>query len=888
MSYYKKSSLTLAMLAAFTILPSSILGEQSLKPVSAQSAPTTNTAPTLPSGSQIKIDGSSSLKTINQNLKDRFQKKFAGTKVETGEMGTDEAIKALEAGTINLAAIGRPLTKAEEGQGLKQVPISRYKIAIIISPNNPFKGDITLEQFAKIFRGEIKNWSEVGGSAGEIQVIDRPETSDTRRSFNNYPVFQSAPLKTGSNGVSLTEDDTEIVVQKLGKNGIGYAIADQVRDRKDVKIVPMHKTLPTDPRYPFSQPLAYAYKGPNPSPEVKAFLCEANTSDYAKEGAIVSTEFCEEKTVAAETSKPAANAPVASAPTAEPVTPPADSFPNWLGWLLLPVAGLAGLWFLGRGTGAAPVAAPVVPPVAAPVVPPAIAKPSRLILTPRDCQNAYAYWEVPSDRLAELRDQGGQKLALRLYDVTDTPNPTVFETFNADANEQDLHLPIAQDDRDYKAELGYLKSDGEWLSIATADSVRVPACEPVGHELGTVAPIDADIPVPEIPELGNLNADIPVPEVPELGNLNADIPVPEVPEIGGLGAGAMGAGAAGLGAIGAGAAALSGLASRPTSEPKPSRIILVPRDSQSAYAYWEASESEKTELKQQGGEQFTLKIHDVTAIDLEQQSPHDTQEYALEEIDEDKHVPIHASDRDYLAEIGYKTANNHWLSLAKSSHIHVHVPSDPSSGDPGSTGSNFATAAIAGGMGAIGATAAIAGGLFNQGKNAAQSTGENLGDSASNLFEGITEKSGNVLDSATGFVGGLFNQGKDAVQSTGENLGDSASNLFEGTTEKGGNVLDSATGFVGGLFDKGKDAVSGGVDAVHSTGEELANSTSNLVEGTTEKGGNVLDSATDFLGGLFEQGKDAVSGGVDSIKSAGEQLRDSAGNLIDSDHSDKG
>jgi len=853
MSHYKKSSFTLAMLAAFTILPSPIMGEQLLKPVSAQSAPTTNpapTLPTLPSGSQIKIDGSSSLKTINQNLKDRFQKNFAGTKVETGEIGTDEAIKELEAGNINLAAIGRPLTKTEEGQGLKQVPISRYKIAIIISPNNPFKGDITLEQFAKIFRGEIKNWSEVGGTAGEIQVIDRPETSDTRRSFNSYPVFQSAPLKTGSNGVSLKEDDTEKVVQTLGKNGIGYAIADQVRDRKDLIIVPMHKTLPTDPRYPFSQPLAYAYKGPNPSPEVKAFLCYANTSDYAKEGAIVSTEFCEEKTVAAETTSTVAKAPVSTAPT-EPVTPPADGFPAWLGWLLLPLAGLAGWWFLGRGTGAAPVA---VPPVAAPI-PPAIAKPSRLILTPRDCQNAYAYWEVPSDRLAELRDQGGQKLALRLYDVTDTYNPTAFETFEADANEQDLHLPIGRDDRDYKAELGYLKSDGEWLSIATADSVRVPACLPVVHELGTVAPIDADI------------------------------PVPEVPEIGGLGAGAMAAGVAGLGAIGAGAAALSGFAGRPTSYPKPSRVILVPRDAESAYAYWEASESQKNELKQQGGEQFTLKIHDVTAIDLEKQSPHDTQEYALEEGDQDKHVPIHVSDRDYLAEIGYKTDDNRWLSLAKSSHIRVPAPSDPSSGDPGS---NFATGAIAGGLGAIGVTAAIAGGLFNQGKDTVQSTGENLGNSASNLVEGATEKGGNVLDSATGFVGGLFNQGKDAVQSTGENLGDSASNLFEKNTETSGKVLDSATDFLGGLFEQGKDAVSGGVDSIKSTGENLGDSASNLFEGATEKGGNVLDSATDFLGGLFEQGKDAVSGGVDSIKSTGEQLRDSAGNLIDPDHSDKG
>jgi len=44
---------------------------------------------------------------------------------------------------------------------------------------------------------------------------------------------------------------------------------------------------------------------------------------------------------------------------------------------------------------------------------------SRIVLIPRDPQWAYAYWDVPNEHKEELRRQGGQKLALRFYDVTD-------------------------------------------------------------------------------------------------------------------------------------------------------------------------------------------------------------------------------------------------------------------------------------------------------------------------------------------------------------------------------------------------------------------------------------------------------------------------------------
>ena len=80
------------------------------------------------------------------------------------------------------------------------------------------------------------------------------------------------PFKAAASAVKLSQDDSEAMIEKLGTRGIGYAIAEQVTNKPGVRIVPMHKTLPTDPRYPFSQPLAYVYKGPEPNLAVRAFL----------------------------------------------------------------------------------------------------------------------------------------------------------------------------------------------------------------------------------------------------------------------------------------------------------------------------------------------------------------------------------------------------------------------------------------------------------------------------------------------------------------------------------------------------------------------------------------------------------------------------------------
>ncbi len=225
----------------------------------------------LPKDSVITISGTENTAQINSGLEEKFEGKYDGSTVEVNYENSDEALEAVNSKEADLAAISRPLTEAEKAQGFQSVPLSREKIAIIIGADNPFDGSLTIEQFAQIFRGEITNWSEVGGGDQAIKLIDRSAKNDTRRSFPSYPVFQNAEFSAGSNATVVESTDTSEVASKLGADGISYAPVSVVGDLEGVQIVTMHKTLPDDPRYPFSQPNMYVYKG-EPSPAAQGFL----------------------------------------------------------------------------------------------------------------------------------------------------------------------------------------------------------------------------------------------------------------------------------------------------------------------------------------------------------------------------------------------------------------------------------------------------------------------------------------------------------------------------------------------------------------------------------------------------------------------------------------
>ncbi len=107
---------------------------------------------------------------------------------------------------------------------------------------------------------------------------------------------------------------------------------------------------------------------------------------------------------------------------------------------------------------------------------------SRIMLLPRDPQWAYAYWDIPNEHKQELRNQGGSRLALRFYDVTDidinSQSPHSLQQYECGEVAREWYLPVPVSDRDYSIEVGYICDDGRWLVLSRSAPIRIPPVYP--------------------------------------------------------------------------------------------------------------------------------------------------------------------------------------------------------------------------------------------------------------------------------------------------------------------------------------------------------------------------------------------------------------------------
>ncbi|MDB9314273.1 phosphate ABC transporter substrate-binding protein [Spirulina sp. CS-785/01] len=236
----------------------------------------------LPQGTTININGSTSMVLINEALKTGFEQKFPGTTVNTQAAGTSNGIQAVISGSADIAAASRPLTAEEKQQGLTALRVSQDKIALTVSVNNPFQRGLTPQQVVKIFTGEITDWSAVGGPQGVIQVINRPPVSGTRQAFQEL-VLQGQAFGTTPNIQTMERDATTPMLQRLGDDGIGYATYSQVADQNTVRVVPIDGVTPEASSYPYQRPLFYVYQ--EATEGVQAFLGYATSLEG--QGAIV-------------------------------------------------------------------------------------------------------------------------------------------------------------------------------------------------------------------------------------------------------------------------------------------------------------------------------------------------------------------------------------------------------------------------------------------------------------------------------------------------------------------------------------------------------------------------------------------------------------------------
>jgi phosphate transport system substrate-binding protein len=177
------------------------------------------------SAQNISIKGSDTLgaKLVPQ-LAESFSSKNKGVKFEIAAEGSSTAFPALANGTAQIGMSSRKAKPEEitaaraKGIKLKEVEACHDMIVVIVNKGNGLKA-LNKDQVAKIFTGQVKDWSEVGGTPGPISVYTRNTSSGT------YKDWQALAMKgrnyaDGSQKLAGNEQIAQEVAKN--KNGIGY------------------------------------------------------------------------------------------------------------------------------------------------------------------------------------------------------------------------------------------------------------------------------------------------------------------------------------------------------------------------------------------------------------------------------------------------------------------------------------------------------------------------------------------------------------------------------------------------------------------------------------------------------------------------------------------
>ncbi len=228
----------------------------------------------------VNTDGSTSMADVMAVLEETFEGVNPDVNVNYSGTGSGAGIEAVLAGTVDIGLSSRALKDEEKAEGAVENIVALDGVAVVVNPDNGVE-DLSVEQIAQIFTGEITNWKELGGEDLEIAVLGREDGSGTRSAFEEIVGVENCVYK---NEYGSTGDVIGNVASN--PNAIGYASLSAVDDTvKAVKVngvAPSEETV-KDGTYEIQRPFVMVTKeGVELSEAAQAFLDYAMSDEVAE------------------------------------------------------------------------------------------------------------------------------------------------------------------------------------------------------------------------------------------------------------------------------------------------------------------------------------------------------------------------------------------------------------------------------------------------------------------------------------------------------------------------------------------------------------------------------------------------------------------------------
>ena len=237
-------------------------------------------APEAKLSGSVSTDGSTSMEKVIGALGEAFTEANPDVNFTYNPTGSGSGITAVSEGRCDIGLSSRNLKDEEAAKGLKATVLALDGIAVIVNPENPVS-ELSLEQIAKVYTGEITNWSELGGNDAEIVVIGREAGSGTRDGFES--ITKTADACVYRQELTSTGDVITTVAQN--PDAIGYAslasIGDTVKALVVEGVAPSEETV-KDGSYLVQRPFVLVTReGEELSEAAQAFFDYITSADAA-------------------------------------------------------------------------------------------------------------------------------------------------------------------------------------------------------------------------------------------------------------------------------------------------------------------------------------------------------------------------------------------------------------------------------------------------------------------------------------------------------------------------------------------------------------------------------------------------------------------------------
>ena len=267
--------LVVAMAGCSQSQPAATTAAPAETPAQTTAAPQTE-APAALSGT-VATDGSTSMEKVIGALGEAFMEANSGVNFTYNPTGSGSGITAVSEDRCDIGLSSRALKDSEVESGLVGTVLAYDGIAVIVNPANTVE-DLDIETIAKIYTGEITNWSEVGGADAEIVLVGREAGSGTRSGFEEL----TETVDKCKYRQELTSTGDVITAVAQNPDAIGYAslasVKDSVKALKVAGVTPTEETV-KDGTYLIQRPFVLVTKeGVELSPVAQAFF------DYATKG----------------------------------------------------------------------------------------------------------------------------------------------------------------------------------------------------------------------------------------------------------------------------------------------------------------------------------------------------------------------------------------------------------------------------------------------------------------------------------------------------------------------------------------------------------------------------------------------------------------------------